>query len=276
MTSQPAVAGQGHVCLDEKDAIALDRIDTLTRGCIPDGNFLEWHVPSLIDEEDIARCGYLTAFPGQLTVAATLDPAAHGRVVHDAAVSTGDLQYRRTFLTPAACLNIYPMLARRFTGENVVVTTRATVFRHETDFDGLTRLWEFPVREFVFAGDEAFVAARLREAAGGATRLAARLGIEAGVRAASDHFYPTLENDIRLAMQVRLGMKSELVAQVGGQGVPLASFNFHRTHFSGPCGFDRENTVVTGCAGFGLHRWLAATVKEVNKSAPADPAFSRP
>lgn len=262
MNTRPAaVSKEGHISLYEEDALALEQIDALVRTCVPNRALREWHVSSLIDEDDLARCGYLSAFPTQITVAATVDPSAYERVARDSTVDVSDIQYRRKFLTPAACLNIYPMLARYNGGENLVVTTRATVFRHESCFEELTRLWEFPVREYVFAGDETFVRAGLQEATDAAAQLAARLDIRAHVREASDHFYPTLQNEVRRVMQVQFAMKRELVARLPNQDLALASFNFHRTHFSGPFGFDRANSVVTGCVGFGLHRWLAATCK---------------
>ena len=46
----------------------------------------------------------------------------------------------------------------------------------------------------------------------------------------------------------------------------LASFNSHGTHFSGPYQFDNGNQIVTGCVGFGLHRWLAAGLLAVEHS----------
>jgi seryl-tRNA synthetase len=142
---------------------------------------------------------------------------------------------------------------------NRTVSVLATVYRHEEGgFDGLLRLWEFKVREFVFVGERGFVEDMLERTEIAAGALAQRLRIETDLENASDHFYPTRENAVRQKMQLQSVMKRELVTGVNGRKVSLSSFNFHGTHFSGPYGFDEGDGIVTGCVGFGLHRWLAA------------------
>ncbi len=241
------------------EAVALVKLDGLARGCVSADAIEDWQVSSLIDEDDLVKCGYISAFPSQLTAAATVDHSSHEHVVASHSVTSHDLCHHHKHLTPAACLNIYPMMGLRPTVENRAITTLATVYRYEPQgFHDLIRLWEFKVREFVFAGSRDYVAGMIEDASRAASQLVARLGVEASLVNASDHFYPSHENAVRQQLQMRLALKRELVTRIGGRDVSLASFNLHGVHFSAPYGFDNNNTVVTGCVGFGLHRLVAA------------------
>jgi seryl-tRNA synthetase len=254
------LARQGYSCLYASETAALARHDALAKECITGIVPEEWHVSSLIDEDDLVRCGFISAFPSQLTVAATVSPGSLPNVVESRRITQRDLTHCRKHLTPAACLNLYPMLGLRRRASNGAVTTLASVFRHEeAGFADLTRLWEFKVREFVFVGERQYVREMLDRAVAGAVDLARRLGLDPRVDLASDHFYPSRENAIRQKLQLQAAYKRELLVRVDGQELALASFTFHDTHFSAPYGFDDGERVVTGCAGFGLQRWLAAT-----------------
>jgi seryl-tRNA synthetase len=253
----------GHVSLYEEDAAELRDLDETMVGSFP-LPCVKWEVPSLISEATMGRCGYTSAFPAQLTIAGTIRSNGLARLASHSTIDREDVEYRGMLLTPAACLNIYPMLAHYGFGESLAVTARATVYRHEERFDGAIRLWEFPVREFVLVGAGAFVVQGLEDAMKAAADMARTLGLRTKSRAASDHFYPSTENEVRQAMQVGLAMKQELVMDTGSHELALASFNFHSGHFSEAFGFDRGRTVVTGCAGFGLHRWRFAISERSN------------
>jgi seryl-tRNA synthetase len=251
---------QGYSCLYASEAEALARHDALAKECVTGIVPEEWHVSSLIDEVDLVRCGIINAFPSQLTVAAVVSHGSSQDVVEGRRITERDLSHRGKHLTPAACLNIYPMLGMLRRKENCTITTLTSVFRHEDGaFEDLTRMWEFKVREFVFAGDRRFVADMLDRAVVAAADLARRLRLDPRVENASDHFYPNRENAIRQKIQLQLGCKRELLVQMAGRPLALASFNSHGSHFSAPYEFDDGNRIVTGCVGFGLHRWLAAT-----------------
>lgn len=243
----------------EPDFMALERLDALICEAMSYRRQLAWAIPSLIDETTLQKCGYLSAFPAQLTIAATVANAGWSRLAQGHRLEASDIKYEQRFLSPAACLNVYPLLAAMGPAEQMAVTVRSLVFRRESSYDYLLRSWEFPVREFVFVGSEESVQCDLRIAVEHSVELARELKLETSIEAASDHFYPTLANEVRLAMQRQLELKRELVVEFGGRRLPLASFNYHRTHFSRAFGFDRDNTIVTGCVGFGLHRWLACT-----------------
>lgn len=256
----------GHTAHYVDDSQALGHLDQLTRACIPEP-FVEWQVPSLIDETDMIKCGYVNAFPTQLTLAATIAPEAIDDVVKSNRVTSESLEHRGKFLTPAACLNIYPMLGQRPPVGDMAVTALATVYRHEErGFHSLLRLWEFKVREVVLVGSRIHVLDGLERLIDAASRLAREIGINTRIEGATDHFYPTRANEVRRKMQLISNMKRELITTINGIDVSISSFNFHETHFSQPFGFDRDGEVVTGCVGFGLHRWLAALLGDGNST----------
>src|SRR6266851_2933526 len=134
------LARQGYSCLYASETEALARHDALARECVTGIVPEEWHVSSLIDEDDLARCGYINAFPSQLTVAVVVSPSSFQGVVTARQITERDLSHRRKHLTPAACLNIYPMLGMLRRKENCAITTLTSVFRHEeAGFQDLTR-----------------------------------------------------------------------------------------------------------------------------------------
>jgi hypothetical protein len=250
----------GYACLYEDASRDLAELDASIRNNVGPSDAVEWSVSSLIDEVDLARCGYISGFPDQLTVVANIATDCRGKVVDKNSISVCDLRCSGKHLTPAACLNIYPMLAQRPSFGNGSITTLATVYRHEPNgFEGLFRLWEFKVREFVFVGTQAFVQSMLEQAKVAAMRLAADRRLNARLVGASDHFYPSRANAVRQKLQLQTAMKHELVTTIRQRDLALSSFNFHGTHFSRAYGFDDRGARVTACAGFGLHRWLGAS-----------------
>ena len=57
-------------------------------------------IPSLISEDILRTCGYFSTFPQHLTFLTPFLSSENG------------LRHSRKFLTPAACIHIYPMLKR--------------------------------------------------------------------------------------------------------------------------------------------------------------------
>jgi seryl-tRNA synthetase len=213
--------------------------------------FEERVVPTLVDRSLLEKCGYFETFPHQLVAA--------GPVASEASQASPSLEHfvARWFLLPAACLPIYQMLPNDLTTANRRITAKVKVVRNEAVYDSL-RLAEFTVREFVFVGSAEFVQESLDWMASRATVWCHSLGVEATIAPATDSFYPSRENDFRKRVQETRNLKRELLVPVSGKPVACASFNYHMSHFSAAFGFSREGQIVTGCAGFGLERWLAA------------------
>lgn len=242
----------------ENDAHILSIVDNYFKNLAIENGAVEYIIPAMIDEDVLIKCGYFASFPQQLTVAGYVKPEEQEQVAHNPDPKTIKMVSSKMYFTPSACLHIYPMLEN----ENIttkVVTTKARVFRYENEsYDGMTRLWDFSVREIVFAGNSDFVAASLEDFKDKAISFCEKIGLPAEIVLANDHFYPTKRNLVKQKIQRSNALKYELIVKVEDKMVSIASFNQHGTHFSKPFHFDQNSRIVTGCVGFGLERLLAA------------------
>lgn len=216
--------------------------------------------PALVRVDELEQLDYFKNFPHLAVVASHLLPerleshyAKGGSVA--GGIPAADLAAGRYVLPSAACYSVYLHLQGSVVTVPRFVTTVATCCRNESSFDDLRRLWSFSMREIVCIG----TADEVQEHLGASKRrildLAAQLGILLQVAVASDPFYQP--QGPRALMQKLFPQKEELVY---GQSLAIASLNFHRNFFGERCriaGADGE-PVFTGCAAFGLERWLHA------------------
>lgn len=115
------------------------------------------------------------------------------------------------------------------------------------------------VYEFVAIGDEKFVKDFLEKMKRGALDILKKYGIAGEAVVGNDHFYPSRYNKMAEKYQKLNKLKYELIVDNNELGkIALASFNFHGPHFSKTFEFDENETVVTGCVGFGIDRWIYA------------------
>lgn len=230
-------------CFDEKDSKLINDLDQYILKEIQNIGAIEYLIPAMISKANLEKCGYFNSFPQQLTKVAPYD---------DNSCSEETL-----YLTPAACLHIYPMLKNGGIDKKII-TTKARVYRAENNFDGHTRLWDFTVREIVFVGEKEFVLEELDKTKRRTKTIVDKLGISAQIVDAVDPFYPTKENIVKMRIQHSNNMKYELRCLINESNISLASFNYHGTHFSKVFNFDKNSRIVTGCVGFGLERCLVA------------------
>ena len=161
-------------------------------------------------------------------------------------------------LLPAACYPIYPEIARRGplpAGGAIIDTGSAWVFRHEASEDP-ARIQVFQMYEYVRIGDPVDVA-EFRD--GWLTRavdLLRRLGLEPAPAVATDPFFGRVGRMLA-ANQRAQELKFELVAMIGGpEATAIASFNYHKEHFTEVYGIELAGGGVahSGCVGFGIER----------------------
>jgi seryl-tRNA synthetase len=220
----------------------------------------EWTLPSIIDGDVLRRCGYFTSMPNQLTALATVkrenlkDISDNNRCLCDTDFDSS----HNVYLTPAVCLNVYPMLRK---GEyiNQIITVKGSVFRYEDGkFRGLERQWEFTVRDFIAVGGAEFVKGFLEGMKAPYIALAKEISANTNIslKEASDHFYPTRANQMKERYQQKNALKFEIIADIEPYPLAIGSFNYHGTHFSKEFGFDDNDTIVTGCIGVGFERWV--------------------
>ena len=242
----------------EKETAIFNKIDTHFKDIAIQLGALEYSVPAMISKEVLEKCGYFSSFPQQLTAAAFVQPDAYGKVAQKGVVVSDYMSVSDQYLTPAACLHVYPTL-EDVDIDTKMITTKARVYRYENEkFDGKIRLWDFTVREIVIAGTQDFVLEKLSLIKEKSLDFCHEIGLTVKLIAASDHFFPTKRNEIKQKLQISNSFKYELVVPVGATDVSIASFNFHGTHFSKPFHFDQKGTVLTSCVGYGLERWVSA------------------
>lgn len=232
-----------------------EKLDNTFLGFFPEAEKVD--IPTILERETLEKCGYFGSFPDQLlTVGSVLESCCH-HVMETNSVGPGDLNSELLYLTPAACLNIYPLIQEQ-RKQNRILTAKTHVYRKEKEYVEGVRQIEFTVREFVFSGTAAFVKAALESARKQALAYAKCISPQARLDEATDPFYPTPENMLKARFQQRNAQKKELLIPVGAYELACASFNDHDVHFSEAFGFDSEGHIVTGCAGFGIERWTTA------------------
>lgn len=237
---------------DTKDSLSyfpeaaktIDDLDKTFLRFLTGKKVLPVKIPSLISEEVLDKCGYFKTFPQHLT---QLKPY-------------GNMQSSiKRYLTPAACIHIYPILEKECICQ-ACYTTLAHVYRYENGmFEDPERLWEFSVREMVFVGTPDYVLSSLSEIKEKAIEVAKVINEKANIVVANDMFYPTRDNQLRMRIQRKNKLKEELLIPYQDRMIATASFNYHHFHFSKAFNFDNDGKVVTGCAGFGLDRWFLCT-----------------
>lgn len=236
-----------------EDAKLFNQLDKKFLSLLDTYKYDEVVIPSLLEGDVLRKLGYFNSFPHYLTLASHCKTESLEAAMREKAITDTMLLEKDLYLTPAACLHIYPML-QNFTGNQAVITTLANVFRNEDFFQEGVRLWQFKVREIVFVGDKEFVVEGLDSIIKGAEALARTYDSNAELHIASDHFYNTRENRKRKTIQEKTAVKRELITS---KNVSIASANYHGVHFSKTFGFDRGGSVVTGCVGFGIDRWMS-------------------
>lgn len=250
---------QGYVCYYDKYEKIYADLDALFKGFLDGKEYRNFNIPAMIDGEVLEKCGYFESFPDQISAVASIKDESIEDIMNGNKVNEAHIALHNKYLTPSACLHIYPMFNGKNIEKNEVITTKARVYRCEkSGFEELTRLWDFSVREIVFIGSKEFVKENLEEMKQRAFNIAKNITPDAKLDIAHDHFYKGQRNDIKARIQKKNEQKFELRIPIGDRDVSVASFNFHGYHFSLPFKFDQNKQIVSGCVGFGLERWVAA------------------
>lgn len=168
-------------------------------------------------------------------------------------------------LTPAACYEVYPMLAARggLPEAGALVDVMSWCFRHEPSTEP-TRMQLFRMREYVRVGTPAQVEAFRMGWMQRAVALIESLGLPHTIEVANDPFFGRpgkLQADIQRSQQ----LKFELLVPVNDGAEPTAclSFNDHQNHFGALWGVATPDGAVahSGCVAFGLERLTLALLR---------------
>lgn len=248
----------GYTCFYSSDSKLFNFLDKSFLNFIIEYDYDEYRIPAMINGDILRKCGYFSSFPQQLTVASFVDEKYYEKIHQENDIKTEYLIKSDKYLTPSACLHFYPMLEGTTIYEKII-TTCARVYRYESEkMNNSTRLWDFTVREIVFIGSKQYVEEKLNILMQKALDFAKTITSNAVIKDANDHFYPSRRNEVKKKMQQTNSLKKELIIPISNENVSVASFNFHNYHFSKTFNFDNNGTIVSGCVGFGIERWLAA------------------
>lgn len=218
----------------------------------------QYHLLPLIPRTTLQRAGYFEAFP-------------------EGAAALADEPDRPAYcLSPAVCYHVYDRLAGAAVAESLVVTAAATCHR-ETDRRNASalRLWEFTMREVVFVGTSAWVAAQRDRWMSCIDEFAAALELPGVLEPATDPFFGDSGRGKRLLQQLK-GLKYEFRVAVGGSPLAVASFNLHETFFGERFAITSPDggPAHSACVAFGLERWTLAFLRQRGDSA-AEALISR-
>jgi len=249
---------EGYQCLFDAETKIFEQFDRDFINFLEGYNVEHYTIPAMLDSGVLKRCNYFESFPQHLSIVATVKEDRLADVSARKGVEGGDIQIHNKVLTPAACLHFYPMLEGQIINEKII-TTRARVYRYEGNrHNEVGRYWDYTVREIVFVGSPEFVRNKLAEMQEKALDYARKITDQAQLVSASDVFFDNRRNALKKKLQIANDKKVELIIPIDGEDVAVSSFNYHGNHFSMPFSFDNNNTIVSGCVGFGLERWLLA------------------
>jgi len=234
----------------------------VTRVAAPDRSEI-LRFPPILPREHFEASGYLKSFPhlagtifafeGSEANAAEQEERASRHEAWDEFQSMTDL-----VLLPAACYPVYPAIAKRpplATGGLTVDAGGAYVFRHEPSGDP-ARLQMFHQREMVRFGEPETVADWRNAWRDRAVDILSRVGLSPKLEVASDPFFGRAGRMLA-ANQREQELKFEVLIDIAGpEPTAVASFNYHRDHFTGVFGIAMadDGPAHTACLGFGLER----------------------
>lgn len=250
---------EGYLCLFEKETELFEKLDSDFLSFLDGHQVKKYLIPAMIDGDVLQKCNYFESFPHHLSTVSTVKEDCLAHVSSNKEVSYKDLQVHHKYLTPAACLHFYPMLETIQPSEKLNLTTRARVYRYEGNrYDEVGRFWDYTVREMVFVGSPEYVRSMLEQMMDKTIAYAKSITPKARLVPSSDIFFECKRNTIKKKLQLANEKKYEAIIPIDGEDVAVSSFNFHGNHFSMPFHFDRQGSIVSGCVGFGLERWLLA------------------
>jgi seryl-tRNA synthetase len=262
---QPTAANgvQGRTAVFEAVIGGLTRL--ITRHRPPGAEVLRF--PPVMSRALLEKSGYLKSFPHLLGCVSSLTGTeAKIRALVEGRAGEEDwvdgLAATDLVLTPAACYQVYPLIAARgdVQSSGVIVDVESYCFRREASSE-LGRMQAFRMREYVSIGSPETARdfrdgwkARARE-------MATQLGLPFTLAPASDPFFGRV-GKMMAVTQVEQALKFELLVPVNSEAAPTAcmSFNYHQDHFGTTWGLRTDDGAVahTACAAFGLDRLTIA------------------
>jgi seryl-tRNA synthetase len=232
--------------------------------------------PALVSARTLARCGYFSSFPQNVSIVTHLvedfDTIEEFRRSHEGrtelAIERADLlKAPEACLTPALCYHAYESLeGAQLASGPAILTTAGRCFRYEsTNMNGMERLWDFTMREIIFVGTEEQVSGRRRRGFALMAEQLEKWDLEGSIESANDPFFSSAYAT-KTYWQVRSDLKYELRLAIDPspagepRTVAAGSLNLHEDFFGKTFSIVASNgaPAFTGCLAWGLERFVLA------------------
>jgi seryl-tRNA synthetase len=141
---------------------------------------------------------------------------------------------------------------------------------------GLTRLWDFTMRELVFLGTEQHVLEQRQRCMELIGAFFDKLGLAAEIRTASDPFYIAPDAASKTYFQLTAETKFEVSALLpDNERLAVGSLNYHTDFFGRAFEIDLEGGgfAHSVCIGFGLERLVCAFLAQHGSQPEQWPEF---
>lgn len=226
--------------------------------------------PPAMAQQTFERSGYMKNFPH---FAGTVhcfcgDDKAHHQLLGKMAKGEDWMDKQAPadiVLTPAACYQVYPIVAQRGTLNpgGHLVDVQSYCFRHEPSLEP-TRMQLFRMREYVRIGTEEEVLAFRADWIERGQAFVDALQLPYEVDVANDPFFGRA-GKLMADSQRMQNLKFELLIPVNDGAGPTAclSFNYHQTYFGDTWGMTNADGTVaqTACCAFGMERLVLAMLR---------------
>ena len=194
----------------EEDTKTIKWLDETFKDLIAEYVIQEWEIPTMVDEDVLTKCGYFRTMPNQLTPVGYVNLNDMETILSNEKITKDNILFGKKYLAPAACLHIYPMLEKNPV-MNQIITIKGHAYRYEREgFSEGERQWDFLIREFVAIGEPEYVKGFLNIYQKRILEFTEVCGLPCCIKAASDPFFPTKENNLMKMMQRAKGLKYEL------------------------------------------------------------------
>ena len=266
--------GPGRLGLGPRLVALLQALDSLVLERFGRFEASAHQFPSLISGEVLDRCRYLRNFPASLTLVTHLreDLAILQRFASQVRWVEGRLDVLpeapspfSVLLAPSVCFHWYAWLGGETLTRARTITALGKCFRYEsTTLSGLERLWDFSMRELVFAGDAEQVLNWRTAILETARLLLEELDLDFEIATATDPFFVDSFAG-QAAFQRGFELKYELLCTLPYRGNQLAvgSINYHQDFFGRSFAIDVDGSPShTACIGFGLERLALAVLAQ--------------
>lgn len=262
--------GRGRFGFGSKMVSLMDYFDLCIRRMAAEFGAGPRGFPTLIGADVLDRCRYLKNFPSALNLVVHLredydvlrDFAASAHWATDRLVyNQGSASDVECLLSPSVCFHWYSSLRDSQLRNAQAVTAIGKCFRYESsNLQGLERLWDFSMREIIFAGLASDVLANRERLVELSSRFLDSLGIAYEISTAVDPFFVD-SFAVQSAYQQGFELKFELLAPLpySGKKLAIGSINYHQDFFGRSFAIETsEGPAHTACIGFGYERLLLA------------------